>query len=61
MPMPFAAKMLVISKNNYFVAAASGNRLAVWNLEDKTLRKELELDTGINGIAFSDDCTTFAV
>ena len=61
MPMPFAAKMLVISKNNYFVAAASGNRLAVWNLEDKILRKELELDTGINGIAFSDDCTTFAV
>ena len=61
MQMPFAAKMLAISANNYFVAAASGNRLAVWNLEDKTLRKELELDTSINGIAFSDDCATFAV
>ena len=61
MQMPFAAKILTISANNYFVAAASSNRLAVWNLEDKTLRKELELDTSINGIAFSDDCATFAV
>lgn len=61
MPMPFAARQLVISDNNYFVAAASGKRLAVWNMEDKTLRKELELDTDINGMAFSTDSGTFGV
>lgn len=61
MPMPFAAEQLVISDNNYFVAAASGKRLAVWNMEDKTLRKELELDTDINGMAFSMDSGTFGV
>ena len=61
MPMPFAAKQLVISGNNYFVAAASGHRLAVWNMESKTLRKEMELDTDINGVAFSADGGTFGV
>lgn len=61
MSMPFAARQLAISGNNYFVAAAAGKRLFVWNMEDKSIRKELELDVDINGLAFSDDCNTFAV
>lgn len=59
--MPFAATRLAVSGNNYFLAAAQGNRLAVWNLETKRIRKEFELDTPVSDIAFSVDNNIFAV
>lgn len=61
MPMPFAATRLAISPNGYYLAAASGNRLTIWNLEQKSIRKEMELDTDINDLAFDDANSTFAV
>lgn len=61
MPMPFAATRLAVSGNSYYLAAASGNKLTVWNLEQKSVRKEFELDTKVNDIAFSNDNATFAV
>lgn len=61
MPMPFTAHQLTVSNNGYYLAAASDNRLTVWNLEEKSIRKEIELDTSINDIAFSKDNSTFAV
>lgn len=61
MEIPFAPSQLVVSGNGYYLAAAGGNRLVVWNLEQKAVRKEFDLDTAVNDIAFSDDNSTFAV
>lgn len=61
MEMPFAANQLRVSENGYYLAAAGENHLTVWNLEQKSIRKEFELDTAVNDIAFSDDNSTFAV
>lgn len=61
MEIPFAATHLSISGNGYYLAAAAEGRLAVWNLETKSLRKEYELDTPVNDLAFAADNNTFAV
>lgn len=61
MEMPFVPNQLVVSGNGYYLAAAGENRLVVWNLEQKAIRKEFDLGTAVNDIAFSDDNSTFAV
>lgn len=61
MEMPFTANLLEVSNNGYYLAASGGTRLTVWNLEQKNIRKEFDLDTAVNDIAFSDDNTTFAI
>lgn len=61
MEIPFVATQLAVSGNGYFLAAAQGNRLAVWNLESKSLRKEFDVDAEVNALAFSEDNNTFAV
>jgi hypothetical protein len=61
MEMPFAASQLVVSGNGYYLAAASENRLTVWNLEQKSIRKEFEFDTKVNDMIFSADNSTFAI
>ncbi len=61
MPMPFAAKKIVISENGYYLAATDGDKVVVWNLEQKRIRKDLELGVRVNDIAFSSDNSSFAV
>lgn len=61
MKMPFAANRLAISGNGYYLAAAGNNRLTIWNLEQKSVRKEFDFDMPVKDMAFSDDNTTFAV
>lgn len=58
---PFEAMQLAVSSNSYYLAASQGNRLIVWNLETKNVRKEFDFDSAVNDIAFSDDNNTFAV
>lgn len=61
MKMPFAARMMTISPNGYYLAATDGTQLTVWNLESKNIRKEFDPGVKVNSIAFSDDSNTFAV
>lgn len=61
MEMPFIASQLAVSNNGYYLAASEGNRLMIWNLEQKSIRKEFEIDTTVNDIAFSEDNSIFAV
>lgn len=61
MYMPFAAHLMAVSPNGYYLAATDGTRLSIWNLESKSVRKEFEMGVKINSIAFSDDSNTFAV
>ncbi len=61
MEMPFAAHMMTVSPNGYYLAATDGTRLTIWNLESKSIRKEFDPGVKVNSIAFSDDGNTFAV
>lgn len=60
--IPFAAvDMMLPSSNGYFLALASGSKLAVYNLEEKTLRKEWNFEVKINDMTFNDNNTELAV
>ncbi len=61
MAMPFVATAMTISPNGYYLAASNGKNLVVWNLEDKTIRKEFELETAVNDFLFSANSEAFAV
>lgn len=59
--LPFPADKLVVSGNGYYLAASQGGRLTVWNLEEKTVRKEYTFETTVNDFSFSADSGTFAI
>lgn len=61
MNMPFAAEKLIVSGNNYYLAAVNGQKLIVWNLEQKSIRKEFDFDVPITDMEFSADNSSFAV
>lgn len=61
MDVPFKAKEIAVSPNNYSLAATDGSSLTVWNLETKTVRKEFTVTEPVNRIVFSDDSKIFAV
>lgn len=62
MPLPYTqTDMLVPSDNGYYLAVVSGSKLSVFNLEEKTLRKEWDFEVKVNDIAFNDNSTELAV
>lgn len=61
MTIPFAARRLAISGNNYFIAASDGQTLAVWNQQTGELRKSIETGANINSFAFTTDNNLLAV
>lgn len=61
MEMPFEANSMVVSPNGYYLAATDSFKLNIWNLENKSIRKEFDMGVKINSMAFSDDNHTFAV
>ncbi len=60
-PSAITAKQVAISPNCYYLAATDGARMIVWNMESKSVRKELELSAAINDITFSEDSKSLAV
>lgn len=62
MKLPYRrANMLVPSDNGYFVAVVDSTKLAVVNLEERTIRKEWDFDVKVNDVAFNDTSTELAV
>ena len=59
--IPFAPEDIVISGNDYFVALRSGDRVAVYNLEEKKLRRDWKYGVGVNDITFNNGSTEMAV
>ena len=57
----FVPSKLVYSDNNYFLAAAEGKKLEVWNIERGTVRKTFEFDSPINDFAFVANSSRFVV
>ncbi len=56
-----AAKQLVYSDNNYFLAAAEGKTLELWNLERGTIRKTMTMDADIRDVCFTKGSETMEV
>lgn len=61
MGMPLTADRMAVSGNGYYLAAAGEGKVVVWNLEQKSIRKEFDLDTPVSDIAFSNDNNSFAI
>ena len=62
MPLPYKkVDMLLPSANGYFLAVVDSTKMSVYNLEEKTLRKEWDFEVKINDIAFNDNSTELAV
>ena len=55
------ATNLAMSSNNYFIAAAAGKKLDIWNFQTKALRKAIAMSGNIVGIDFSSDASYLAV
>ena len=52
---------LAMSSNNYFIAAAAGKKLDIWNFQTKALRKGITLSGNIVDFDFSSDAAYLAV
>ena len=59
--MPFAAEGLAVSDNGYFVAAYSGAKITVWNLETRQIRKEFDFGVPVHDMAFTKGSDKFGV
>lgn len=59
--VPFEVEKMVFSPNGYYLAAVNGDRIIVYNLEEKKIRKKMDIGEKVNDIAFSPDNTDFAV
>lgn len=59
--MPFVAEGLAVSDNGYFVAAYSGTKITIWNLETRQVRKEFDFGVQVHDMAFSKESDKFGV
>lgn len=59
--LPFAPTRMVMSPNGYFLAVSNGDKVAVYNYEEKTIRKKFDIGEKVNDMAFSPESSDFAV
>ncbi|MBP3537682.1 MAG: WD40 repeat domain-containing protein [Muribaculaceae bacterium] len=59
--VPFQPTAMIMSPNGYYLAIVGGDKVAVYNYENKTIRKELSLGEKVNEVAFSPESTDFGV
>lgn len=57
----FVPEQMLISPNSYYLAAVNGNKVRIFNLESKTVRKDIDAGEKITDIAFSPDSSDFGV
>lgn len=57
----FVPQMMITSPNGYYLAAVNGNKVVVYNIEQKSVRWQTQEDERINDIAFSPNTSDFAV
>ncbi len=55
------ATSLVMSSNNYFIAASTGKNIDIWNFQTKKLRTSIPMPANVTGLDFSADATLLAV
>lgn len=55
------ATALAMSSNNYFIAAAVGQNINIWNFQTKELRKAIPVPAVVKEVTFSPDAALLAV
>ena len=55
------APALAMSSNNYFIAAAVGQNINIWNFQTKELRKAIPMPAVVKEVTFSPDAALLAV
>ncbi len=55
------ATALAMSSNNYFIAAAAGQNINIWNFQTKELRKAIPMPAVVKEVTFSLDAALLAV
>ena len=55
------ATALAMSSNNYFIAAAAGQNINIWNFQTKELRKAIPMPAVVKEVTFSPDAALLAV
>ncbi len=58
---PFVPTSMLMSDNGYYLAITDGTKVAVYNFENKNLRKEWDFGIKVNDMVFNRDNTEFAV
>lgn len=58
---PFIPDAMSVSPNGFFLAVVKGDRCIVYNLENRTVRKEINAGTRITDVAFSPDNSDMAL
>ncbi len=61
MELPFAPTSLAVSENGYYLAMSADDRVAVYNFEEKKLRRDWTYGVKVNDITFNGESTEFAV
>ena len=56
-----SATALAMSSNNYFIAAAVGQNINIWNFQTKELRKAIPMPAVVKEVTFSPDAALLAV
>ena len=55
------ATALAMSSNNYFIAAAAGQNINIWNFQTKELRKAIPMPAVVKDVTFTPDAALLAV
>ena len=55
------ATALAMSSNNYFIAAAVGQNINIWNFQTKELRKAIPMPAVVKEVTFSPDAALLAI
>ena len=61
MEIPFVPTQMVISDNGYFLVIATGDRVVVYNFEEKKERRDWTYGVDVNDIVFNNGTTELAV
>lgn len=59
--LEFTPEQMVISDNAYYLTMSAGDRVAVYNLEQKTVRRDWTYGVDVTDMAFSNGSSDFAV
>lgn len=61
MELPFAPTTMCMSDNGYFLSIAADDRVAVYNFEEKKLRRDWNYGVKVNDMTFNNGSSEFAV
>ncbi|MDE6717185.1 MAG: WD40 repeat domain-containing protein [Muribaculaceae bacterium] len=59
--VPFEVERMAVSPNGYYLAAVGKDKVIIYNLEEKRIRKELKFDEKVSDVSFSPDNSDFGV